>query len=65
MYIGSRVAGSGTLDKSTMAANPATSIIGIDIKNENRADNGRSKSRVMPPAIVAPEREIPGNKAKD
>ncbi len=36
----------------------------MDNKNENLAAVGRSRSRVIPPAIVAPERETPGKIAK-
>ena len=39
-------------------------MTGMDIRNEKRAAEGRSRLRVIPPVIVAPDRDIPGNNAK-
>jgi len=44
-------------------ANPAAIMIGIDIRKEKSAAPKRSRLLVIPPVIVAPEREIPGNNA--
>ena len=61
---GSSSAESGIFDNSKLANRPAEIIMGIDIKKENRAALGRSRTRTSPPVIVAPEREIPGNRAR-
>jgi hypothetical protein len=54
---------SGIDIRSQKARSPAASMIGIDIKKENLAAPSRSKFRNIPPVIVDPEREIPGNTA--
>jgi hypothetical protein len=43
---------------------PAARSIGKEIKNEYLAEDSLSKSRSIPPAIVEPDREIPGKRAK-
>ena len=40
----------------------APNIIGIDIKNEYSAAIGLDPPKIMPPNIVAPERDVPGIK---
>lgn len=54
----------GILIKSSVANKPAANKIGIDIRKENRAAVGRSKSLLIAPVIVAPDRDIPGKRAK-
>ncbi len=38
----------------------APTIAGMDNKKENFAEDGRSKSLIIPPVIAEPDREIPG-----
>ena len=54
----------GADNRSEIARTPAADITGTAIKNENLAEDSRLKPRSMPPEIVDPEREMPGNKAK-
>ena len=56
--------GSGMAARSRSATRPAPNITGTAMKNENRAASGRLRPRQRPAEIVAPEREMPGNRAR-
>lgn len=58
--IGRNEARSGTATRSPMARTPAATMMGMDIRNENRAAEVRSNLHSKPPVIVDPERDIPG-----
>jgi hypothetical protein len=53
----------GVANKSKTASTPAANIMGIDMRNENLAASVLSKFLVIPPAIVDPDLEVPGNTA--
>ena len=61
---GTQLTASGEVIKSNIFLSPAPKIIGIDSKNENRADSILVNPRIIPPPIVAPDRENPGIRAK-
>ena len=50
----------GCRPRSGRVIRAAPKIAGIESRNENRAEASRPRPRAMPPAIVAPEREMPG-----
>jgi hypothetical protein len=53
-------AASGSWRRSREEKSPAASMMGIEMRKEKRAAAGLCKSRIIPPAIVDPERERPG-----
>ncbi len=53
-----------SFNNSISILDPAPSVIGMASKKEKRAASYRERPRSIPPAKVAPERDIPGIKAR-